>query len=158
VPISGEVYEAASDDLRLDSNAGTCLPRLATRAIEAALAETTDARARVLVGIASELRRAGRPDVALRALDAAWELCPTDEPRRAAFTCAIEAHCDLGQFEVAETIEREQAERSVDERFARAALRLYSALSRITDLDIHYARRAHYVALLNGRELSAAGD
>jgi hypothetical protein len=151
------VYEARHD-LRLDAVADECVSRLATRAIEAVLSETTDARARVLVEIASDLRRAGRPDVALRALDAAWELCPTDEPRRAAFACAIEAHCDLGNYEVAETIEREQAERSVDDCFAHAALRLYSTLSRLTDLDIHYARRAHYIALLNGRELSAAGD
>ena len=152
------MYEAASDDLRLDPSADTRLSRLANRAIEAVLAETTDARARVLVAIASDLRRAGRPDVALHALDAAWELCPTDGPRRAAFTCAIETHCDLGQYEIAETIEREQSVRSVDEAFARAALRLYSAVSRITALDIHYARRAHYVALLNGNELPAAGD
>lgn len=149
-----EVY----DDLRLDPTVDACLPRLASRAIEAVLAETTDARARALVGLASDLRRAGRPELALHALDAAWELCPTEDPRRAAFTCAIEVHCDIGSYELAETIEREQAERSVDERFARAALRLYSALSRITDLDIHYARRAHYLAFLNGRELSAAGD
>ena len=109
-----------------------------------------------LRGTDHDLLTAGRPELALHALDAAWELCPTEEPRRAAFTCALEVHCDLGNYEIAETIEREQYERSVDDRFARAALRLYSALSRITDLDIHYARRAHYIALLNGRELSAA--
>lgn len=149
------MYET-SDDLRLDPTVDPCLPRLTARAIEAVLAETTDARAHALVGLASDLRRAGRPELALHALDAAWELCPTEEPRRAAFTCALEVHCDLGNYEIAETIEREQYERTVDDRFALAALRLYSTLSRITDLDIHYARRAHYIALLNGRELSAA--
>ena len=98
------MYEAR-DELRLDPSVDPCLPRLTARAIEAVLAETTDARAHALVGLASDLRRAGRPELALHALDAAWELCPTEEPRRAAFTCALEVHCDLGNYEIAETIE-----------------------------------------------------
>ena len=93
----------------------------------------------------------------MKALDAACELQPSDEVRRAAYACAIEAHCDLGQYIVAEVIEREQATRSVDDAFARAALRLYSALSRWTGFDSHLARRAHYISLLKG-ELARAAD
>lgn len=133
-------------------------PDLAGRAIEAALAESCDERAKVLVRLAQDLRAAGRPKTALRALDAAWELRPSEEPRRAIFTVAVEAHCDLGQLADAEVVEREQAARSVDEPFARAALRLYSALSRMTGLDIHLARRAHYLSLLSGRPLPAVSD
>jgi hypothetical protein len=124
---------------------------LAGRAIEAARAESNDERAHVLVRLAQDLRRYGRAAVALRALDAACELQPSDEVRRAAYTCAIEAHCDLGQYIVAEVIEREQATRSVDDAFARAALRLYSASSRWTGFDSQFARRAHYLSLIAGR-------
>jgi hypothetical protein len=123
----------------------------AGRAIEAARAESNDERARVLVRLAQDLRRYGRSAVALRALDAACELQPSDEVRHDAYTCAIEAHCDLGQYIVAEVIEREQATRSVDDAFARAALRLYSVLSRWTGFDSHFARRAHYLSLIAGR-------
>jgi hypothetical protein len=137
----------------IPGNVDTGATELATRTIEAALAESSDERAWVLVRLAEDLRARGRADVALRALDAAWELRPSEEPRRAIFTCAISAHCDLGQHVVAEVIEREQAARSIDDEFALAALRLYSALSRMTGLRIHYARRADYICLLHGRSL-----
>ena len=130
---------------------------VASRVIEAAHAESSDERARVLVRLAQDLRRYGRAAVALKALDAACEIQPSDEIRRAAYTCAIEAHCDLGQYIVAEVIEREQARCTVDDAFARAALRLYSALSRWTGFDSHFARRAYYISLLSG-ELAATGD
>jgi ParB-like chromosome segregation protein Spo0J len=131
---------------------------LASRAIEAALAESTDGRASALVRLAADLRALGRADVALRALDAAWELRPSEKTRREAFTCAIAAHCDLGQHVVAEVVEREQAARSVDEAFARQALRLYSALSRLTGLDVHHSRRALYLSLLAGSSLAPVAD
>jgi hypothetical protein len=141
---------------QLDADSGnvdTGATELASRTIEAALAESSDERAWVLVRLAEDLRALGRADVALRALDAAWELRPSEEPRRAIFTCAISAHCDLDQHIVAEVIEREQAARSMDDEFALAALRLYSALSRMTGSRIHYARRADYICLLAGRSL-----
>ena len=128
----------------------------ANRAIEAARAESSDDRARALVRLAQDLRQHGRAAVTLQVLDAAYQLFPSEEVRRAAYTCAIEAHCDLGHYVVAEVIEREQASRSIDEAFARAALRLYSALSRWTGFESHYGRRADYILLL-GRRPAAVG-
>lgn len=142
----------------MDAAAVTQASDLSGRAIEAALAESSDERVWVLVRLAHDLRELGRPEVALRALDAAWELRPSEEPRRAIFTAAIHAHCDLGHHADAEVVEREQAGRSIDEHFALAALRLYSALSRMTGLDVHFARRAHYLSYLGGRLLPAAAD
>ncbi|HXG75509.1 MAG TPA: hypothetical protein VNJ53_02975 [Gaiellaceae bacterium] len=128
------------------------------RVIQAALADSSDERARILVCLAEDLRAAGRAETALRVLDAAWELRPSEDARRAVFTAAIQAHCDLDRHAVAEAVEREQAPRSVDAAFARAALRLYSALSRMTGLDTHHARRAHYLAYLAGAALPAAAE
>jgi hypothetical protein len=142
----------------VEAAAASRVPDYSGRAIEAALADSPDERARVLVRLAHDLRDAGRPDAALRALDAAWELRPREDVRRTVFAAAVHAHCDLGQHADAEVVEREQAGRSIDEEFALAALRLYSALSRMTGLDVHFSRRAHYLAFLGGRFQLAGAD
>jgi hypothetical protein len=101
------------------------------------------------VRLAADLRAIGKADVSLWVLDRAWSLDPSEKIERAIFTCAIGAHCDLGQHAAAAVIEREQAARSMDDRFARAALRLYAeiaAYGRDADAD---ARCASYAALLD---------
>lgn len=64
---------------------------------------------------------------------------------------------DLGAHLTAEVIEREQASRTVDVKFAHAAARLYSELARVTGDEAHRRRRDHYVAVIGELEAGAAG-
>jgi hypothetical protein len=119
------------------------------RALEAAFARSGEERAWSRVRIAADLRAEGEHEQALRVLDAAWVLGPSEEVERAIFTVAIATHCDLNSHLTAEVIEREQAGRSIDVKFARAAVRLYSELASVTQDAAHHARRDHYLTTIN---------
>jgi hypothetical protein len=53
-------------------------------------------------------------------------------------------------------IEREQAERSVDVKLARACARLYSELYAVTEDDLHRNRRDAYIAAIDSMEAERA--
>jgi hypothetical protein len=104
------------------------VPDLPRRAVEAALATTTDERAWALVRLAADLRALGDRDRALGVLDLAWGLEPSTRPAAAMFTCAIACHCDEGDLVTADVIASEQPDDYRDVKFARAACRLYATL------------------------------
>jgi hypothetical protein len=110
----------------LDTAAGR-QPDFVLRALEAALARTSDQKAWALVRLAADLRAVGRPAVALSVLDEAFFLGHKIETDRAMFSSAIGAHCDLGQHPVGKVVERDWVKQGdPDLKFAKAALRLYT--------------------------------
>jgi hypothetical protein len=129
---------------------GTDNLTLIWRAVEAACGARTEDRAVALVALARDIRRIGEARLALSVLDVACSLAPSPETQRSAYTCAIELHCDLGQHYRARSIEREQARRSIDDEFARAALRLYRELAAATGEEEARGFAAIYAALLAG--------
>jgi hypothetical protein len=104
------------------------VPDYPRRAVEAALATSTDDRAWALVRLAADLRADGDRARALRVLDLAWELGPSSAPAAAMFTCAIACHCDEHELATAHMVASEQPGEHRDVRFARAACRLYATL------------------------------
>jgi len=124
-------------------------PDYRARALEAAFAQGSEDRAWACVRLAADLRADNENAAALSVLDDAWLLGPSEEAERAIYTVAIAVHCDLGSHPTAEVIEREQAARSVDGHFARAAARLYAELARSTGDDEHSERRQHYSEMVS---------
>jgi hypothetical protein len=120
------------------------------RAVEAACGASVEERAIALVALARDLRRIAEARLALSVLDIVCSLEPSQETQRSAYTCAIALHCDLGQHDRARSIEREQARRSIDRDFARAALRLYKEVARVTGEDEARGFAAMYAAVLAG--------
>lgn len=104
------------------------VPDLPRRAVEAALATSTDERAWSLVRLAADLRALGDRRRALGVLDLAWRMEPSAGPAAAMFTCAIACHCDEDDYFTAEVIACEQPDEYRDGKFARVACRLYAAL------------------------------
>lgn len=131
-----------------EAASGSRQPDYRARAVEAAFAQGSDDRAWARVRLAADLRADGDSAAALDVLDEAWLLGATDAAECAIFTVAIATHCDLGAHPTAEVIEREQAARSIDAKFARAAARLYSELFQATGDDPHRVRRDLYIALI----------
>lgn len=117
---------------------------LVGRALELAVATTADDRAWALVRLAADLRALERHAEALRVLDVAWQLSPSEHPELAMFSCAIAVHCDRGEHELAIKLERGFSERGIDLKFGRACLRLYAELYAVTDDEEHRARRDSY--------------
>jgi hypothetical protein len=128
------------------------VPDLPRRAIEAALATSTDERAWALIRLAADLRVLGEIDTALVALDTAWHLHPSTEPARAMFSCAIACHCDTAAYTKAETIASEQPEEFHDLKFSRAAVRLYSTLLEETGEERWAIYLDHYRAHIDGSD------
>ena len=129
------------------------------RVLALAAAHRADDRAWALVRLAADLRALGRHDDALRVLDAAWFLEPSEQPELAMFSCAIAIHCDRQAHDVAVTLERDFAERGIDLKFGRACVRLYSELYAATEDDEHQARLESYsahVQLFESEEASVA--
>ena len=122
------------------------------RALEAVFAQGSDDRAWARIRLAADLRADGEFAAALGVLDEAWLLGPSAEAECAIYTVAIAVHCDLGAHPTAEVIEREQAVRVADAKFARAAARLYSELVRATDDEAHRSRRDRYIAMIDELE------
>jgi hypothetical protein len=135
-------------------------PDYQSRAFEAAFAQGPDDRAWARIRLAADLRADDQKQAALSVLDDAWLLCPSDEAERAIYTVAIAVHCDLGAYPTAVILEREQASRSVDGHFARAAARLYSELLEVTGEEEHRIRRSSYSGIADesegGRSVIAA--
>jgi hypothetical protein len=104
------------------------VPDLPRRAVEAALASSTDERAWALVRLAADLRAMDDQAAALRVLDLAWHMTPSAHPAAAMFTCALACHCDLGDLYTARFLAEEQPDEHRDAKFARAACRLYASL------------------------------
>jgi hypothetical protein len=104
------------------------IPDLPRRAVEAALASSTDERAWALVRLAADLRAMDDQRTALRVLDLAWSMGPSTHPAAAMFTCAVACHCDLDDLYTAQLIAGEQPDDYRDVKFARAACRLFAAL------------------------------
>lgn len=127
------------------------VPDLPQRALDAALATSADARAWALVKLAADLRVLGEIETALFVLDAAWFLGPSTEPSRAMFSCAIGCHCDRADYDVAHLIAAEQPEEYHDEKFSRAAQRLYLTLLELTGEEQWSVWLDHY-----SRHLAAA--
>lgn len=128
------------------------------RVLTLATAQRSDDRAWALVRLAADLRALGRHEDALRVLDAAWFLQPSEHPELAIFTCAIAIHCDREAHDVAVTLERDFAERGIDLKFGRACVRLYTQLAALTEDDEHLERLAQYrthVNLLESEDASA---
>ena len=125
------------------------VPDLPRRAVEAALATSTDERAWALVRLAADLRAMGDQATALRVLDFAWAMEPSSEPAAAMFTCAIACHCDLGDLFTAQLIAGEQPDDYRDVKFARAACRLYAALLEETGEERWKCELARHVAILD---------
>jgi hypothetical protein len=122
------------------------VPDLPRRAVEAALATSTDERAWALVRLAADLRAMDKQREALHVLDLAWRMEPSTVPSAAMFTCAIACHCDLGDLYTGQLIASEQPDEYRDVKFARAACRLFAALLAETreerwklELDRHLA-------------------
>jgi hypothetical protein len=89
-------------------------------------------------------------------LDIASSLSPGFDAERAIFTCAIAVHCDRREYKVAAKLERQQAERSIDLKFARACARLYSELYGESEDEGDRARRDAYVAAINSLDAEAS--
>jgi phage terminase large subunit-like protein len=123
---------------------------LVWRAVEAACGGSIEERSIALVALARDLRRIGEARLALSVLDITWSLAPSPETQRSAYACAIEVHCDLRQHDRARSIEREQARRSIDADFARAALRLFTELATGTGEDEANGFAEMYSAILAG--------
>jgi hypothetical protein len=144
--LHARVVETATTDRKVD---------VVGRVLELAAAYRSDDRAWALVRLAADLRALGRHDDALRILDAAWYLEPSDQPQLAMFSCAIAIHCDRDAHDVAVTLERDFVDRGIDLKFGRACIRLYSELYASTEDQEHESRlesyRAH-VALLEAEE------
>jgi hypothetical protein len=120
------------------------------KAVEAACGANVEERSIALVALARDLHGIGQARLALSVLDIAWSLAPSPVTQRSAYACAIELHCDLRQHDRARRIEREQATRSIDREFARAALRLYQELAAATGEDEARGFAAMYAAVLAG--------
>jgi hypothetical protein len=94
-------------------------------------------RGLALVHLAGALRDYGRYDEALAFLDLVESRYEDREVIRAAFTCAIAIHGDLGATALANTLCDEQRDRAaVDLRFLRAEIRARKAWLDATDEDV----------------------
>jgi hypothetical protein len=132
------------------------VPDLPRRAVEAALATSTDERAWALVRLAADLRAMDKQREALHVLDLAWSMEPSAEPSAAMFTCAIACHCDLGDLYTGQLIAGEQPDEYRDVKFARAACRLYAALLAETGDERWKLELDRHVAILDVVETPVA--
>ena len=154
--LNGQHGDTAS--AALESAAGR-QPDFVARALEAALATTSDQRAWALVRLAADLRAAGRPTVALRVLDEAFFLGHEPKTERAMFSSAIGAHCDLHQHSVGKIVERDSVKYfEPDYRFARAALRLFSESCSETGETHDDLLRAEYRTLVENLTAAPESD
>jgi hypothetical protein len=122
-------------------------PRLADNVVALVRSHATEDRAWALVKLAADFRALGDLDAALRLLDTAWQARPGGRAERAIFTVAVAVHCDAGRHEVAETLAREQSERSTDALFAMAAARVHAELWAASGLEEHALSRDRFLAL-----------
>lgn len=120
------------------------------------LASSTDDRALALVQLAGDLRSCGYHDDALRALDVAWHLSPSEGPELEMYACAVAIHCDRGDYTRAVKIERSFAERGIDLRLALAFERLHADLVELGGGERHRQRRDFYRAFVGLLDAVAA--
>lgn len=132
------------------------VPDLPRRAVEAALATSTDERAWALVRLAADLRAMDELRTALGVLDLAWSMEPSTVPAAAMFTCAIACHCDVGDLYTGQLIAGEQPDEYRDVKFARAACRLYAALLAETGEERWKRELDRHVAILDAADAPVA--